>query len=61
MCEKGHEKGEWFTCLWVKNEPLVDPQQSQIGGIESFFFWPTGTSNYMWTNIAELLFMYLCV
>ena len=33
------EKGGYFICLWVKNEPLVDPQQSQIGGIETSFFF----------------------
>ena len=39
------ERGGCFICLWVKNDSLVGPQQSQIGGIESSFFWPTGTSN----------------
>ena len=33
------EKGGCFICLWVKNESLVGPQQSQIGGIESYFFF----------------------
>ena len=37
------EKGGCFICLWVKNESLVGPQQSQIGGIECSFFSPTGT------------------
>ena len=26
-----------LICLWKKNEPLVGPQQPQIGGIESHF------------------------
>ena len=40
------KKAGFFICPWVKNEPPVGPQQSQIGDIESsFFFWPTGTSN----------------
>ena len=26
-----------LICLWKKNEPLVGPQQPQIGGIESYF------------------------
>ena len=39
------EKAGWFFCPGVKIEPPVGPQQPQIGGIESSFFWPTGTSN----------------
>ena len=32
------EKGGCFIWLWVKYDPLVGPQQSQISGIESSFF-----------------------
>ena len=39
------EEAGCFIWLWVKNEALVGPQQPQIGGIKSSFFWPTGTSN----------------
>ena len=39
------EEAGFFICLWVKNEALVGPQQPQVGGIKSSFFWPTGTSN----------------
>ena len=33
------EKVGCFICLWVKKEPLVGLEQSQIGGIESSFFF----------------------
>ena len=53
------EKGGCFICLWVKNEPLVGPQQSQIGGIETSSFWPTGTSNDVCTKPPYRLKMML--
>ena len=49
------KKGWMFFFPWVKNESLVGPQQSKIGGIESsFFFWPTGTSN----DVCEVVFQF---
>ena len=45
-----------------KNEPLVGPQQSQIGGIESSFFWPTGTSNDVCIRyINGSIYLWICV
>ena len=39
------KKAGCLNCPWVKNEPPVSPQQPQIGGVESSFFWPlTNTS-----------------
>ena len=32
------KKAGFFICPWVKNEPSVGPQQSQIGGIKSSLF-----------------------
>ena len=40
------EKTGCLICPLVKNEPKVDPQQPQIGGIQSFL--PSGTSNDAW-------------
>ena len=33
------EEAGCFIWLWVKNEALVGPQQPQIGGIKSSFFF----------------------
>ena len=40
------EEAGFLICLWVKNDPLVGPQQPQISGIKSSFFghWQTHLS-----------------
>ena len=48
MYHRPSKKGGCFICSWVKNESPVGPQQPQIGGIQSSFFWPTSTSNDVW-------------
>ena len=50
MYHQPSKKGGCFICPWVKNESQVGPQQPQIGGIESSFFLPTGTSNDVCTR-----------